>query len=404
MLKLGASLRSYLNKKQLPHRTGSESVLNKRKGLFLLLAVILFFAVLPGIRIIADAFKKEKAYQFVVNGETWFTVAQKDSLEEILDGYKKQYLENIDENAKVKSISFLQTVEIIETEVKPEEVDSLKVAKERINAIEGKATEVKVKKGDNLWDLAKTNNITVAELEILNPDIDPEKIYPGDKLVVKPFKPVLDVIVELENKITESIAFNNEYKKTNSLYKNQRQTVRKGVEGQKEVGYNITLHNGYQSSIEIMEERIIKEPVNAIIHIGTKTTVSRGGRVNYGVVQGKRISSLYGNRIHPITGRRRFHEGIDIAAPHGNGVYAYTSGKIVQAGWNGGYGLSILIDHGNGLKTRYAHLSKIGVRIGQRVETGDRIGAIGSTGNSTGPHLHFEVIKNGRTQNPLNYI
>ncbi|MGI5854030.1 MAG: M23 family metallopeptidase [Bacillota bacterium] len=76
----------------------------------------------------------------------------------------------------------------------------------------------------------------------------------------------------------------------------------------------------------------------------------------------------------------------------------------MQAGWNGGYGLSIVVDHGGGLKTRYAHLSKIYVKVGQKVKTGEKIGAVGSTGNSTGPHLHFEVIKNGKTVNPLNYL
>jgi murein DD-endopeptidase MepM/ murein hydrolase activator NlpD len=140
------------------------------------------------------------------------------------------------------------------------------------------------------------------------------------------------------------------------------------------------------------------------VQIGTKSTVSRGGSVNYGVVSGKRISSAYGSRYHPITGRKTYHDGVDIAANSGNGVYAYTDGKVVEAGWNGGYGNCILIDHGNGLKTRYAHLSRIYVKVGQRVETGTRIGAVGSTGFSTGPHLHFEVIKNGQTKNPLNYI
>ncbi|HEX3047653.1 MAG TPA: peptidoglycan DD-metalloendopeptidase family protein, partial [Bacillota bacterium] len=174
--------------------------------------------------------------------------------------------------------------------------------------------------------------------------------------------------------------------------------------GQKEVLYHITLLNGYQSSLEVTNEKTVKDPVNAMVKIGTKTKVSRGGRVNYGVVSGKRISSLFGYRIHPITGRRLFHEGLDIAADYGNGVYAYTDGRVVQAGWNGGYGNSILIDHGNGLRTRYGHLSRISVRVGQRVGTGQRIGSVGSTGSSTGPHLHFEVIKWGQTKNPLNYI
>ena len=188
------------------------------------------------------------------------------------------------------------------------------------------------------------------------------------------------------------------------MFTHEKQIIRPGVEGEKEVVYHITLRNGYQDTLEAIKETVLKEPTNAIVRVGTRTTVSRGGQVNYGVVQGKRISSSYGWRIHPITGQRRFHDGLDIAANHGNPVYAYTDGRVVEAGWNGGYGNCILIDHGNGLKTRYAHLSRIDVRVGQKVKVGQRIGAVGSTGNSTGPHLHFEVIKNGKTQNPLNYL
>ena len=376
----------------------------QKRVILLTSVVIIFLASLPGLKIIADALRKETAYQFLVDGETWFTVSQKESLEKILDEYQQKYLTNIDKHAQIKKIGFMQKTEIIEVKVKPENIDKLKVAKEKIYAIEEEAIVIEIKKGDNLWNLAKTHNITVNQLEILNPDADPHKIFPGDKLVVKPFNPALDVVVELENTVIESVPFKNEYKKVNNLFKNQQKTLKRGVEGQKEVCYHITLHNGYQQSLKIKREEILKEPVNALIQIGTRTTAFRGGRINYGVVHGKRISSLYGNRIHPITGRRRFHDGLDIAANHGNGVYAYTDGRVVQAGWNGGYGNCILIDHGNGLKTRYGHLSKISVRAGQRVKTGERIGAVGSTGNSTGPHLHFEVIKWGRTQNPLNYL
>ncbi len=376
----------------------------QKRVILLILVVIIFLASLPGLKIIANALRKETAYQFLVDGETWFTVSQKESLEKILDEYQQKYLTNIDKHAQINKIGFLQKTEIVEVKVKPENIDKLNVAKEKINAIEEEAIVIEIKKGDNLWNLAKTHNITVNQLEILNPDADPHKIFPGDKLVVKAFNPALDVIVELENTVTESVPFKNEYKKVNNLFKNQQKILKRGIEGQKEVSYHIILHNGYQQSLEIKSEKTLKEPVNALIQIGTRTTVFRGGKINYGVVHGKRISSLYGNRIHPITGRRRFHEGLDIAANHGNSIYAYTDGRVVQAGWNGGYGNCILIDHGNGLKTRYGHLSKISVRVGQKVKTGERIGAVGSTGNSTGPHLHFEVIKWGRTQNPLNYL
>lgn len=376
----------------------------QKRVILLTSVIIIFLASLPGLKIIADALRKETAYQFVVDGEIWFTVSKKESLEKILDKYQQQYLENIDKDAQVKKIDFLQKTEIVEVKIKPEKIDDLKTAKERVYAVEEAAVIIEVKKGDNLWNLAKAYDLTVSDLEILNPDADPHKIFPGDKLVVKPVNPALDVIVEFENTVVEPIPFKNEYKKVNNLFKNQQKILKKGVEGKKEVTYYITLHNGYQKSLAIINENVLRQPVNALVQIGTRTTVFRGGRINYGVVHGKRISSLYGYRIHPITGKRRFHEGLDIAANYGNGVYAYTDGKVVQAGWNGGYGNCILIDHGNGLKTRYGHLSKFLVRVGQRVKTGERIGAVGSTGNSTGPHLHFEVIKWGRTQNPLNYL
>ncbi len=378
--------------------------LAKKRVKWLVITVILVLAALPCMKIIADALKKEKAYQFVVNGRKWFTVSQKDSLERMLGEYQKHYLANIDKNARIKRIAFSQKVEIVEAVVRPEEIDTLKAAKEKIYAVEQEAVEVEVKQGDNFWNLAQANNVTVSELEILNPDIDPEKIFPGDKLVVKPFNPVLDVVIELENTVAESIPFKIEYQKVNNLYKNQKKIIKEGSEGQKEVRYNITLFNGYQRHLKVKDNKTVKEPVNAIVQIGTRTTAFRGGIINYGVVSGKRISSRYGFRIHPITGRSRFHDGLDIAANYGNRVYAYSGGRVVKTGWNGGYGNCILINHGNGLQSRYAHLSKIYVRIGQRVGTGDKIGAVGSTGNSTGPHLHFEVIKNGRTQNPFNYL
>ncbi len=376
----------------------------QKRAFLLIIIVIIILTSLPGLKFIADALKKETAYQLGVNGETWFTVSQKEDLEKLLEEYQQHYLANIDKKARVKKIDFSQKVEITEVKVRPEVIDSLKTAKEKLYALEEEATVIEIKKGDNFWNLSKAYNITVNELEILNPDLDPDKIFPGDKIVVKASNPVLDVTVELENTVLESIPFQIEYKKNNSLYKNQKKILKEGIEGQKEVVYNITLLNGYQSSLRVKHEKNLKEPVNAIVQIGTKTTVSRGGRINYGVVSGKRISSLYGSRIHPITGRRRFHDGLDIAATHGNGVYAYTDGRVVEAGWNGGYGIAILIDHGNGLRTRYGHLSKINVRVGERVKTGERIGAVGSTGNSTGPHLHFEVLKWGLTKNPLNYI
>ena len=378
-----------------------------KKGVVASLIGAIFFAlVFPAVVTIADSLEKVKAYQFVVDGEKWFTVAEteKEAVEEILREYQGQFMKNIDENAQIKKVGFAQQVFLAEVEVKPEEIDPFEIVEEMIYAVEEEALEIEVKKGDNFWNLSRKYKLTVNDLIILNPDINPEKIYPGDKLLVRPMNPILDVVIELENTVVESIPFKVKYRRDNRLYTHQQKILRAGVEGEKEVLYHITLLNGYQHSLAVLAESGLIEPSDALVQLGTRKTVARGGRINYGVVSGTRISSYYGYRIHPITGKRRFHDGIDIAAPHGNTVYAYTDGVVVEAGWNGGYGYCILIDHGDGLKTRYAHLSRIFVRVGQRVRVEERIGAVGSTGNSTGPHLHFEVIKNGRTTNPLNYL
>jgi murein DD-endopeptidase MepM/ murein hydrolase activator NlpD len=109
-------------------------------------------------------------------------------------------------------------------------------------------------------------------------------------------------------------------------------------------------------------------------------------------------------RYHPILHENRAHEGIDITAPYGTEVFAPAAGRIVKVGWENGYGLAISIDHGYGIETRYAHLSRTGVVVGQTIKRGDRLGWVGSTGLSIGPHLHYEVLVNGRPTDPLKYV
>ncbi len=115
-------------------------------------------------------------------------------------------------------------------------------------------------------------------------------------------------------------------------------------------------------------------------------------------------SSNFGYRIDPFTGANSFHEGIDFPADTGTPIVAAASGKVVEAGWHPQYGKVIEIDHGNGLLSRYAHASSILVQDGELVVRGQHIGAVGSTGRSTGPHLHFEVRLNGVPQDPARFL
>ena len=116
------------------------------------------------------------------------------------------------------------------------------------------------------------------------------------------------------------------------------------------------------------------------------------------------ITSPYGSRMHPIQKRVITHRGIDIGAGYGANILAAAEGKVTNAGWNGSYGKYIVIDHGNGYKTLYAHCSNLLVSAGQIVTRGQLIAKVGSTGNSTGPHLHFEVLVNGSQVNPMGYF
>jgi murein DD-endopeptidase MepM/ murein hydrolase activator NlpD len=120
--------------------------------------------------------------------------------------------------------------------------------------------------------------------------------------------------------------------------------------------------------------------------------------------QGSRVSSTYGVRHDPFTGRLARHTGLDIPAPHGTPILASGGGRVVSAGYKGAYGRAVVIDHGDGLSTLYGHASKLLVRAGDVVMPNQQIALVGSTGRSTGPHLHFEVIRQGVRVEPRQYL
>jgi len=144
-----------------------------------------------------------------------------------------------------------------------------------------------------------------------------------------------------------------------------------------------------------------------MVAFSSSPIVSGGGRLG-GLPNGlplaaARLSSVFGWRNDPIRGGSRRHAGIDLAASVGSPVFATSDGVISTAGWDGGYGLLVSIAHGSGVQTRYGHLSRVNVAVGQTVAKGEVIGFVGSTGRSTGPHVHYEVRLNGVAVDPLSH-
>lgn len=259
--------------------------------------------------------------------------------------------------------------------------------------------EYTVQKGDVLGTIASKHGMTVQQLLAVNPGLKEDSVLQiGQKVNVTAYAPLVEVITEKEVFKKETIPYKTQVKNDSSVFKGTTKVQRNGQEGLKEVTYKISLANGTQIKKEALEEKIIKEPVDKIVIKGTKVIPSRG--------TGSFIWPTYGGYISSYQGMRwgQFHKGIDIARPYNRTIKAADNGVVVFAGWDGGYGKKIIIDHHNGFRTVYAHLATISVRVGQTVQKGQKIGVMGSTGNSTGVHLHFEIYKNGVLQNPMKYL
>lgn len=241
------------------------------------------------------------------------------------------------------------------------------------------------------------NNEILNKIEI-KPDFELMKNVSTAYQAVSSLKEVLTVKSEKQQIYTADILCETTKKPTKALYVNEEEVSYLGENGAMEVEAKVTLINGKATDTTVVSQKVIKEPVNKIVMVGTKEIPSVGtGEFTvpfYGT-----ITSRYGSRW----GGR--HTGTDICGTVGEPIKSADNGIVTVAEYQeNGYGNIIIIDHQNGLETWYAHLDSIGVKQGQTVKKGETIGTLGNTGRSTGPHLHFEVRKDGCPVNPSKYL
>lgn len=266
-----------------------------------------------------------------------------------------------------------------------------------------------VQQGDTPSDIAGRNDITLADLYALNPQLDNGNyMMPGMTLVIGQAVPFLQVKAVVTSVETEPIAFETQTEYTSDLAFGAQRILQDGVEGQKNVTYEITYIGGQAvSKVQVGDPVILSEPVPEIREMGiyraADGTIIKPGNgvmmfpVDYSGYRG--MSRGYSGPLLPA------HNGLDLTGYINTPIYAAQSGIVVYAGRTaGGYGIHVEIDHGGGIHTLYGHCNGLAVSVGQVVNQGDLIAYLGSTGWSTGPHCHFEVIVGGIRRDPMSYL
>lgn len=351
----------------------------------------------------------------------------------------------------VQSYDFNEEVVVQSTFVEQESIMTAEQAEETLLGNRYEVVDYKMVEGDNIWDIAVAFGTTDKRILELNPAItDETKVQIGQVLKVEKAIPILSVTTVEESVFKELIPGEIQYKPSEQFYEGETKVIVEGNDGIKQLKVAVTKVNGKEVSRTTLSEEILKKEKVTVIAYGVKEKVEE--EVQSGSTSGNsssnsnssssnnssnsnsnssnnssnnNSSSNSGNSgstssssryIHPLKGAGRisstygprwgtFHYGIDYAAPAGTPIYASRAGKVIYSAYNqGGYGKLIIIEHNDGTQSYYGHCSSLYVQVGQNVGQGERIAGVGTTGQSTGNHLHFEIRVNGKPVNPANYL
>ncbi len=354
-----------------------------------------------------DSLKKEinsnvgylvSGYAINVDGQEIAVFRSEEEVNSLLDRLKEPYLNKIEDQDRLNGVNLVEDVQILRKEVS---INSLSDEDQVLEYIIDGGEEIKthiVEVGESFWTIAKIYETSVDELVLANDDKDPTKLKPGDEVNLLLPTSVITVETVEETEYTEPINYDIQVEYDDSMYKNQKKVKVEGIKGEAKIVANQIRHNGILVDQVVVKEEVLSDVTDQIEIRGTKEIPKTMATGTFQMPTRGRISSRYGQRWG------RMHYGLDIAASYGSKIESADAGTISFSGYKGSFGYMVEIDHGNGYKTRYAHASKLHVKKGDKVYKGQHIANVGNSGRSTGPHLHFEVLKNGVNQNPSNFV
>ena len=313
------------------------------------------------------------------------------------------YLLDFDEYALgLQSIGLSETIEVVEASVSAEELLSVEEAMALLTQEQAVQQTYEVQPGDTLSGISLKLDIPMETIVQMNSEFMENvnsTIHVGQTLVITVPEPELAVEWVNREHYNETYEAEIEYVYNDDWFTTQKQVLQEPQAGYRELIADVHYSNDTEVERDIIKQDVLMEAVPKIVEVGTKIPPTF-----IWPLSGGRISSYFGRRKSPTAGASSYHKGLDIATPTGSAVYASSGGVVTSAGWSGGYGYAVVIRHPDGHSTRYGHLSRILVSVGQTVAQGQTIAKSGSTGVSTGPHLHFEVIENGVQVDPLRFL
>ena len=301
----------------------------------------------------------------------------------------------------ILSMDFDEKVEIVEAYLPATFISSLEDAVNNVLMEQQTVQIYKVQSGDTLSEIAIKVNIPMEQIVEMNDSLTSVNsiLQIGQELIITVPEPELSVTRVEQNYYEESYDKEIEVIEIDSWYTNQIEVVQQPSAGFRKVIADVTYLNDKIVDKTILKEEVVMEAVAKVIKRGTKIPPTYVKPIS-----GGRLTSKFGKRKAPKPGASTNHKGVDWAIPTGTPVYASCGGTVAKAGWGSGYGYVVYINHEDGKQTRYGHCSKVLVTVGQKVKQGDKIALSGNTGVSTGPHLHFEILVNGKQVDPFTYI